>query len=232
MTLERSDKQGEELSVLRRIAHVLNTAQVRWDGDTVLDYISALVTAGIARSDVQSALPKQWGTGWLIGNNYKVRGKVLDAVGSEEKEPWYIAEDGTRWSGFDVSYRPDPLPPSATMAAECLAKDFGNSKWPCQCGAYHPSECKERRRPITLNGDTARLDWLFSELNDEKIKAKLDQVSDAHAYGGLHGIHMGDFRSALDQVMQLPACIECDLSGKASCPEHGSSSPNDIRGQR
>lgn len=251
-----TDKQGEELSVLRRIAHVLNTAQVRWEGDTVMDYIAALVTAGIARSDVQSALPKQWGTGWLIGNNYKVRGKVLDAVGSEEKEPWYIAEDGTRWSGFDVSYRPDTLPLSSTLATgdrgcpclyttpckdNCTCVNWTSSAGCARCCTYGSLEQRtksaERLASLPLSAtmftsDTARLDWLFSELNDEKIKAKLEQVSDAHSHGGLLDIHMGDFRASIDHVMQLPACIECDLSGKASCPEHGSLSPTDIQGQQ
>jgi hypothetical protein len=35
---------------LERIAHILETAQVRWEGDTVLAYISAVVTAALARS--------------------------------------------------------------------------------------------------------------------------------------------------------------------------------------
>lgn len=41
---------GEALAALRRIAHVLNTCQVRWEGDTVLDYISSLTTAGISKA--------------------------------------------------------------------------------------------------------------------------------------------------------------------------------------
>lgn len=50
-----------------------------------------------------------WGTGWLYGNNYKVRGKISESKGSEQGEPWYEAEDGMKWSSFDVRYRPDDI---------------------------------------------------------------------------------------------------------------------------
>jgi hypothetical protein len=45
------DQRSDKNDALRRIAHVLNTAQVRWEGDTVLAYISAIVTAAIARGE-------------------------------------------------------------------------------------------------------------------------------------------------------------------------------------
>lgn len=37
------------LETLKRISHVLTTCEVRWKGDTVLAYISALVTAGLSK---------------------------------------------------------------------------------------------------------------------------------------------------------------------------------------
>ena len=46
--------------------------------------------------------------------------------------------------------------------------------------------------------DAERLDWLFSELDDDKIAAKLMLVSDKHAMGGLYGIRVGDFKAAID----------------------------------
>ena len=49
-------------------------------------------------------------TGWLRGlrgNNYRRRGRVLRNVGSDAGEPWYIADDGTQWSAFDVVFHPD-----------------------------------------------------------------------------------------------------------------------------
>lgn len=51
-------------------------------------------------------------------------------------------------------------------------------------------------------GDTKRLEWIFSALNDEAIKAKIDRVSDTHAFGALDGIHMGDWRAAIDLAMR------------------------------
>ena len=43
-----------------RIAHVLNTCQVRWEGDTVLNCISALVTAAIASREPQPSNQTSW----------------------------------------------------------------------------------------------------------------------------------------------------------------------------
>lgn len=41
--------EGGDREAIDRIAHTLNTAQVRWDGDTVIAYISAIVTAAISK---------------------------------------------------------------------------------------------------------------------------------------------------------------------------------------
>lgn len=48
--------------------------------------------------------------GWICGNNYRRRGRIIKAVGSESGEPWYIADDGTQWSAFDVTFKPDAKP--------------------------------------------------------------------------------------------------------------------------
>ena len=79
--------------------------------------------------------------------------------------------------------------------------------------AYRASE----QRCRGLEADAGRLDWLFSELHDEKIAAKLKAVADAHAMGGGYRIiagkepiRMGDFRAAID------AAINSAKGGKAS----------------
>ena len=58
-----------------------------------------------------------WGTGWIYGNNYKRRAIVIEAKG-DDGEPWYRAEDGTPWSSFDVTYRPDAAPSASAGSAE------------------------------------------------------------------------------------------------------------------
>lgn len=62
-------------------------------------------------------------TGWVIGNNYKQRGKLTKSTGAVHNEPWYITADGKLWSAFDVNFRPDTLVPS-----EGLPIDTGESK--------------------------------------------------------------------------------------------------------
>lgn len=46
--------------------------------------------------------------------------------------------------------------------------------------------------------DAERLEWLFSDLDDRVIAAKLRHVTDAHALGGILNIRLGDFRAAID----------------------------------
>lgn len=46
-------------------------------------------------------------TGWVCGPNYRRRGRVLAEVGGIKGEPWYQVDDGTKWSAFDVEFRPD-----------------------------------------------------------------------------------------------------------------------------
>jgi hypothetical protein len=60
---------------------------------------------------------KLWGTGTIHGDNYSARAKILDSVGSTGSEPWYVTEEGMKWSASDVTYRPDtPIPPPQTSA--------------------------------------------------------------------------------------------------------------------
>jgi hypothetical protein len=45
--------------------------------------------------------------GYIKGNNYYKRGYFAGEKGSDSKEPWYVTEDGTHWSSFDVDFKPD-----------------------------------------------------------------------------------------------------------------------------
>jgi len=48
-----------------------------------------------------------FGTGWILGNNYRRRARISKTVGAPHGEPWYEADDGTHWSSYDVTFRPD-----------------------------------------------------------------------------------------------------------------------------
>ena len=45
--------------------------------------------------------------GYIHGNNLYKRAYIMDQVGSPNKEPWYMDEDGMPWSAFDVEFIPD-----------------------------------------------------------------------------------------------------------------------------
>jgi hypothetical protein len=51
--------------------------------------------------------------GWIFGNNYRRRGRVMTGAG-KDGEPWYQADDGTQWSALDVTFRPDLVQPAKT----------------------------------------------------------------------------------------------------------------------
>jgi hypothetical protein len=73
-----------------------------------------LLAAAAIRALKTSPSPKPaplWGTGWICGRNYRQRGKPTGTTGIPDGEPWYITEDGTSWSAFDVTYRPDKPEP-------------------------------------------------------------------------------------------------------------------------
>lgn len=69
--------------------------------------------------------------------------------------------------------------------------------------AYRAGDLAVRSERGTSEGgnDTFRLNWLFSRLNDDEIKKKLERVGDAHANGARNGIRMGDFRSSIDHAI-------------------------------
>ena len=53
-----------------------------------------------------SAEKPQFGTGWIIGNNFRERA-IPQGQGEPDGEPWYQTADGRGWSAYDVAFRPD-----------------------------------------------------------------------------------------------------------------------------
>ena len=56
--------------------------------------------------------------------------------------------------------------------------------------------------------DAARLDWIFSTLNDDEIIERIKAISHTHAFGGLGAvfagrpaIRVGDYRAAIDYAL-------------------------------
>src|ERR1700723_113325 len=37
-------------------------------------------------------------TGWVYGNNFRQRGRLMKSKGFPDREPWYETEDGKNWS--------------------------------------------------------------------------------------------------------------------------------------
>lgn len=77
------------------------------DGCLNLGHLRALHTRLTAGETAKEEKPPQIGcAGWIIGSNYRKRGRFLGDIG-KSGEPWYETDDGTRWSAFDVEFRPD-----------------------------------------------------------------------------------------------------------------------------
>jgi hypothetical protein len=71
---------------------------------------SSQVQAGT--SPAPAPQPKDGFDGWIVGNNYRRRGRVIATVGKPNGEPWYEADDGTKWSAYDVRFKPDEGAPA------------------------------------------------------------------------------------------------------------------------
>lgn len=75
--------------------------------------------------------------------------------------------------------------------------------------------------------DRQRLEWLFSVLNDDEIARKLRAVSEVHAGGAMHGIHLRDWRHALDVARQQyvgrmnprPLKVRCEWQPGFDCQD-------------
>jgi hypothetical protein len=74
----------------------------------VADFFKHSALCGTLSDPVPAELSPDGYDGWICGNNYRRRGRVMTGVGKDAKEPWYIADDGTQWSALDVNFLPDP----------------------------------------------------------------------------------------------------------------------------
>ncbi len=77
-----------------------------------------------AQPPAKAAEPNDGFEGWICGNNYRRRGSVLrDEAGEPvrgvvSREPWYIADNGMKWSGFDVTFKSDAHQPAQAEPGE------------------------------------------------------------------------------------------------------------------
>lgn len=119
-SLER--RVGELAEALSKIkAHCVGNKIPNWrDGNATYwsrGIIADIVDAALASAPREGTEePNDGFTGWVCGPNYRRRGRVLTAVGTVKGEPWYEVDDGTKWSAFDVEFRPDKLAPADSPA--------------------------------------------------------------------------------------------------------------------
>jgi hypothetical protein len=76
----------------------------------IAEFMKLSARCGTLSDPVRAELSSDGYEGWICGGNYRRRGRVMTGVaGKPSGEPWYIADDGTQWSAFDVTFKPDPI---------------------------------------------------------------------------------------------------------------------------
>ncbi len=149
-------------------------------------------------------------TGWVIGNNYKQRGKPSGSYGAVHNGPWYIDAAGKMWSAFDVTFIPDPLPSAeqapARLCARCGQTEFGWKYNRCP----HCGEMAEEQAPAgqALIDALEEDGYLKNQALDE-LRSQLGQEKRSHATTILERDRtMAQLSTTLEITRELAAALE------------------------